>query len=200
MLARLLCPGPALLAAQRPFRAPGAVSRDAVEPRATQLRRLVRGPHRLSGGRRRDAPAAARGLDSQPRPADRGLVPDQGSGHRLALGRALVHGAAGRRRRGQQQRELAVDRVGRRRPAAAGAPDLQPVSSAGALRPRRHLRPPLRARARARPRRVPGRAVDDARRGPGGLRLRHRQRLSGTDRRPRAGAARGARALRRSPL
>ena len=41
--------------------------------------------------------------------------------------------------------------------------------------------PELRARAR----RVPRRAVDDARRGPGDRRLPHRQRLSGADRRPR---------------
>ena len=40
-----------------------------------------------------------------------GLVPDQGPRDRLALGRALVHAPADRRRRGQQQRQLAVDRV-----------------------------------------------------------------------------------------
>ncbi len=61
------------------------------------------------------APAAPRGLDAQPRAADRRLVPDQGPRHRLAPGRALVHAAAARRRRGQQQRQLAVDRLGRRR-------------------------------------------------------------------------------------
>ena len=46
-----------------------------------------------------------------------GLVPDQGPGHRLALGRAALHAPAAGRGRGQQQRQLAVDRLGRHRPA-----------------------------------------------------------------------------------
>ena len=86
--------------------------------RAEALRGLVRGPDGLPARRRRHAPAAPRGLDAQPRAAGRRLVPDQGPRHRLALGRALVHAPAARRRRGQQQRQLAVDRLGRRRPAA----------------------------------------------------------------------------------
>ena len=99
---------------------------DRLEPRRAALRGVVRGPDGLSAGRRRHAPAAARGLDAQPRAAGRRLVPDQGPGHRLALGRALVHAAADRRRRGQQQRQLAVDRVGRRRPPAVLPAHLQP--------------------------------------------------------------------------
>ena len=123
---------------------------DQVELRGEALRGVVRGPHRLPAGRRRDAPAAARGLDAQPRPARRRLVSHQGPGDRLALGRALVHAAADRRRRGQQQRQLAVDRLGRHRPAARVSADLQPGSPPGALRPRERLRAALRPRARAR--------------------------------------------------
>ena len=66
------------------------------------------------------------GFDAQPRAARRRLVPDQGPRHRLARGRALVHALAARRRRGQQQRQLAVDRLGGRRPAAGLPADLQP--------------------------------------------------------------------------
>ena len=150
LLARLPPPRPAPLPAQRAVGVPGPLPRqDPVELRAAAVRGLVRGPHRLSARRRRDAPAAPRGLDAQPRPARRRLVPDQGPGHRLALGRALVHAPADRRRRGQQQRQLAVDRVGRDRPAARLPPHLQPGPPPGALRPRRTLRPALRARARA---------------------------------------------------
>src|SRR5204862_6852369 len=57
---------------------------------------------------RRDAPAAPRRLDAQPGSARRGVASDQGFGPRLALGRALVHAPARRRRRGEQQRQLAV--------------------------------------------------------------------------------------------
>ncbi len=78
----------------------------------------------------------AGGLDAQPRAAGRGLVPDQGPRHRLALGRALVHAPAGGRRRGQQQRQLAVDRLGRRRSSARLPAHLQP----GAARWRRSTR------------------------------------------------------------
>ena len=70
---------------------------DPLEPRAAPVRGLDAGPHRLSARRRRDAPAAARGLDAQPGPARGRLVSHQGPRHRLALGRALVHAAADRR-------------------------------------------------------------------------------------------------------
>ena len=149
---------------------------DPVEPRAQTVRGVVRGTHRLSAGRRRHAPAQARRLHRQPSPPRRRLVPDQGSRDRLALGRAVVHAPAARRRRGQQQRQLAVDRVGRRRPAAGVAPDPQPGPAAGQARPGRQLRPPLRPRA------------------PQG-----RERLPGADRRSRPGTPRGARPLRRRP-
>ncbi len=62
--------------------------------------------------------------------------------------------------------------LGRGRPAAGLPADLQPGAPAGALRPGRRLRPPLRARAGERAGRVPGRAVDDARRRPARVRLR----------------------------
>ena len=97
-----------------------------------------------------------------------GLVPDQGPRHRLALGRALVHAAADRRRRGQQQRQLAVDRLRR---ASTRSPFFRRIYN-----PARHMErydpegayvrryvPELRDV----PGRVPGRAVDDAGRGAG---------------------------------
>ena len=46
------------------------------------------------------------------------VVPDQGPAHRLALGRALLHGPAARRRSRAQQRRLAVGGVDRVRSAA----------------------------------------------------------------------------------
>ena len=55
------------------------------------------------------------GLDAQPRPHDRRLVPDQGSPHPLAGRRALVLGHAGRRRPRQQRCELAMGCGVRRR-------------------------------------------------------------------------------------
>ncbi len=85
-------------------------------------RRLVRGleggAHRLSAGRRRHAPAGRDRMDAQPRAHGGGVVPDQGSAHRLALGRALFHGSAARRRSRAQQRRLAVGGVDRVRSAA----------------------------------------------------------------------------------
>ena len=89
-----------------------------------------------------------------------GLVPDEGPGDRLALGRALVHAPARGRRRGEQQRQLAVDRLRRHGSPARLPPDLQPGAPHGALRPKRRLRAPLRARAALRARRASGRAVD----------------------------------------
>ena len=117
LLARLLPPRAAPLPAQRPVGVPGALPRArsaGATPR--RLRGVVRGPHRLPARGRRHAPAAARGLDAQPRAPGGRLVPDEGPGHRLALGRALVHAPAGGRRRGEQQRQLAVDRLGGHRP------------------------------------------------------------------------------------
>ncbi len=51
----------------------------------------------LSGRGRGDAPAAANGLDAQPRTDDRRFVSDEGLAHRLAMGRTLVHGVTRRR-------------------------------------------------------------------------------------------------------
>ena len=48
-----------------------------------------------------------------------------------------------RRRRGQQQRQLAVDLLGRRRPRAAAPAPLQPGAAAAAPRSRRRVRAPL---------------------------------------------------------
>ena len=148
----------------RPLGVPGALPGHAeVEPRREALRGLVRGPHRLPRGRRRHAPAASRGLAAQPRPARRRVVSDQGHGNRLALGRALVHAAAARRRRGLQQRQLAVDRLGRRRSRSGVSADVQPHPAAEEVRSRWRLRPRVRARTARGARRLPGRAVDDAR-------------------------------------
>ena len=153
------------------------------------VRCLVRRRDRLSARRRRHAAAAARGLDAQPCAARGRLVPDQGPRHRLALGRALVHALAGRRRRGQQQRQLAVDRIRGHRPAARLPAPLQPGAASGALRPRGRLRAALRARAGRRARRPSQRAVGHAGGGPARVRLRDRPRLPRSGRRPPAGAA-----------
>ena len=148
VLARLLRPRAAPPSPERALGAPGPVpGHDPLEPSAQTVRGVVRGTHRLSDGRRRHAPAEARGLHGQPGAPRRRLVPDQGPRDRLALGRAVVHAPAARRRRGQQQRQLAVDRVGRRRPAAGVAPDPQPGPAAGQARPGRQLRPQVRPRA-----------------------------------------------------
>ena len=66
-LARLLRPRPAAPPGQRPPRATAASSTARVGRRRGAARRLARGPHRLSRGRRRDAPAARHRLDAQPR-------------------------------------------------------------------------------------------------------------------------------------
>ena len=184
------------LPAQRGVRVPGALPRQhLLEPCARALRRLVRGPHRLPARGRRDAPAAPGGLDAQPRAARGRIVPHQGPGHRLALGRALVHASAGGRRRGQQQRQLAVDRLGGHRSAAGVSPDLQPGAPDGAPRPGGPLRAPVRARAARRAGRASGRAVADARGRAAGGRVRGGRGLPGADRGPRRGAPRGAGAL-----
>ena len=113
--------------------------------------------------------------DAQPRADGRRLVPGQGHGDRLALGRALVHAHAARRRRGQQQRQLAVDRVGRRRSTAAVAAHVQPDAAAAAVRPRRRLCASLRARAASVPDEYLRRALDDARRASARDRVRDRR-------------------------
>ena len=60
--------------------------------------------------------------------------------------------AAPRRRRGEQQRQLAVDRLGRHRPPAVLPAHVQPRAPYGALRSGRPLCAPLRARAARRSR------------------------------------------------
>ena len=75
------------------------------------LRRLARGPHRLSARRRGHAPARPDRLDAQPRAADHRLLPGQGPAHRLAPRRAALHALPARRRRRPEQRQLAVDRL-----------------------------------------------------------------------------------------
>ena len=70
-LARLLRTRAAASPGQRAPRLQAAVRRAGVVARRRGLRRLVRGAHRLPGGRRGHAPAAPRGLDAQPRAPDR---------------------------------------------------------------------------------------------------------------------------------
>ena len=114
-----------------------------------RVRRVVRGPHRLSDRRRGDAPAQRDRLHAQPPAHDRGVVPRQGPARRLALGRALLRRHAPRLRPRLEQRRLAMGGVDRLRRAAV-LPHLQSGDAVGALRPRRQVHPPLRAGARAR--------------------------------------------------
>ena len=100
-------------------------------------------------------------LDAQPRAHDRRIVSRQGPAHRLALGRTLVHAAAGRWRSGGQQRRLAVDGRHRHRRRAL-LPHLQSDPAGREVRPRRRLRPPVGAGIAQCPDPVPPRAVDDA--------------------------------------
>ena len=126
---------------------------DRVGRRGRALRRLARGPHGLSGGRRGDAPAGRDRLDAQPRAADHRVLPGQGPAHRLAPRRAALHAAAARRRPGQQQRQLArVSSHGACSPSRL----LRPSAPRGQLR-RRRWSPPATGRVRGRPCSLPGR-------------------------------------------
>ena len=117
------------------------------------LRGVVRGEDGLPDRRRRDAPARRRGLDAQPAADDHGQLPRQGPPHRLDPWRPLLHGAPRRRRPAVEQPRLAVGRRHRDRRRAV-LPHLQPDAAVGEVRPRRHVHPPLGARAgrRRRPR------------------------------------------------
>ena len=87
------------------------------------------GPHRLPDRRRRNAPAAGRGLDAQPGADDRRVVPGQGPAPGLVARRPALHAAPRRRRPGQQPARLAVD--GRHRDGRGA------VSTGCSTRPRR---------------------------------------------------------------
>ena len=65
--------------------------------------------------------------------------------------RGALHAPPAVRRRGVQQRQLAVDRVGRRRPRAVLPPHVQPDDPAAPPRPRRRVRAPLAAELRGGP-------------------------------------------------
>ena len=160
VLARLLRPRPARPSRQRAPGVPGEVPRPGVGGRRRRVRRLARGPHRLSARRRRHAPARAHGLDAQPRAARRRVVSHEGPAPRLAPGRAPLRGAAARRRAGAEQRQLAVGDLGRRRSRAVLPAHVQPRPAAAEVRSRRRLRAPLGARAARRARRAPRGAVD----------------------------------------
>ena len=137
--------------------------------------------HRLPDRRRRDAPAAPRGLDAQPGPPDHRVVPDQGPVPRLAARRRatscdwLVDGDVANNS-GNWQWVAGTGNDTRPEPG------VQPAAPGRALRSRRRLRAPLRPRAgrRRRARRAPavGRSTRRAAGGP---------RLPRPDRRPRRG-------------
>ena len=131
-LARLLRPRPPAQPGQRQARLSQGARRDRLGWPRRALRRLVRGPDGLSDRRRRHARAQDDGLDAQPRPPDHRVLSRQGPAHRLAPRRAALHAPAARRRRGQQQRQLAVDLVGRRRSRAGQPQALQPDAPAAA--------------------------------------------------------------------
>ena len=82
------------------------------------LRRVVRRPHRLPDRRRRDAPAARRGLDAQPRAHDHRQLPRQGPPRRLDAWRRflmahLVDGDSRRTTTGAHERPRSRPRAGR---------------------------------------------------------------------------------------
>ena len=111
-------------------------------------RRLARGPDRLPARRRGHAPAAARGLDAQPRPArhrarsSRRTWASTGAAGERHFMRLLIDGdEANNNGNWQWIASVGVD------PAAVLPPHLQPDAAHGALRPRRRVRAPLRARA-----------------------------------------------------
>lgn len=95
-------------------------------------------------------------------------------------------------RRVPEQRQLAVVGVAWRRSSAL-LPRFQSGPSAGALRPRWHLRPPLGARVARDARRLSVRALGGAGRGAGAGRVRDRHRLPGADGRPEGVAPGGDR-------
>ena len=104
-------------------------------------RRLARGVDGSADRRRRDAAAPGGRMDAQPGPADRGVVPDEAAPDRLARRRRPLHAVAGRRRRRQQLRQLAMG--GRHRERHEAEPIVQPDAPGPSLRSRRRRRPPL---------------------------------------------------------
>ena len=105
-------------------------------PSEAELDSLAAGPHRLSPGGRRHAPALADRLDAQPGPDGRREFPGQEPAGRLEARRGLVLGHPGGRRRREQPGELAVGgRIRRRRLAVL--PDLQPGHPEQEVRRRR---------------------------------------------------------------
>src|SRR5690606_3457295 len=86
--------------------------------RRSRFSALVRGPHRLSAGRRGDAAAGADRLDAQPPAYGRGDVSVQIPADRLALGRTFFYAASDRWRSRREQRRLAVERIDRHRRGA----------------------------------------------------------------------------------
>ena len=115
-------------------------------------------------------------------------LPGQGPAGRLAPGREVLRRHADRLRSRLEQRRLAVGGVDRLRRAAV-LPHLQPGHAIRALRSRRQVHPPLRARGRGAggegdPRAVARRAGNPAGEGRG-----RRPRLPGADRRSRSARA-----------
>ena len=121
------------------------------------------GHHRVPDRRRRDAPAARRGLDAQPGADDHRQLPHQGPA-RVVAGRGAALPRPPRRRRHRlEQPRLAVGRGhGHRRVAVL--PGVQPGDPGREVRPGRRLRAALGARARAPARQGGARAVGARRR------------------------------------
>ena len=140
-LARLLRPRAPAQPRQRQATPTARARRDRVGRQRRALRRLARGPHRLS---RSSTPACASSrdrLDAQPRPADHRLLPGQGPAHRLAPRRAALHASC------LLDGDVAQNNgnwqwisLGRRRSRAAAPPPLQPDAPAAAPRPGRRVR------------------------------------------------------------
>ena len=73
------------------------------------------------------------GLDAQPRAAGHGVVPRQGSLHRLAHGRAALLRPSRRRGHGQQRRQLAVGGRDRRRYTARTGSSTRPRRASASI-------------------------------------------------------------------
>ena len=145
-LARLLSPDSVAPArGRRRSRVQAPLRRAAVAELAGPFRGLVRGAHRLSAGRCRDATTEPERLHAQPPAYGGRVLSHQGPAGRLAAGRALLRRHAHRLRPGRQQRRLAVGRLGRlRRPALVSY--LQSGHAVGTVRSTGCVHPPLPAR------------------------------------------------------
>ena len=112
-----------------PFRkVPVPPSREPGPERDRSVSGLVQRADRVSDRGRRHAATESDGMDAQPCPDDRRLIPDQRPSDRLAERRAVLHASSARCGRGREQRKLAMvclDRHG----CDAGLSDFQSCCS-----------------------------------------------------------------------